>query len=320
MGYPIIIMHRGASDYLKWAIKQAKLNNDNVVLLGDKSNENFREFCSFGYLDDLDNAYSRKFTGLYEHMSTNNYKFELMCIDRWFVLLQYMVRENIEYLVHLDSDVMVYTNLDETVETYLREHLMCYHVIEQDYNAMRWVAGAGFSFWTMKGLKLFCDFIIDQYTQGIGELRAKWKWHHDTGRRGGICDMNLLYLFYQKNKDSIRNLSLISDDETSCFDLNLASGANYYQDEYRIKRTLFGDYIKQITFIRNQPFGYNLRLKRKVAFHSLHCQGKYKILMYSYYSGKKSFDDLLGFLNFAGPFLWKRFRELLRYKFDRSRS
>lgn len=320
MGYPIVIMHRGASDYLKWAIKQAKLNNDHVVLLGDPSNEHFRTLCDFEYLDRLDNAYSRKFAGLYEHMSTNNYKFELMCIDRWFVLLEYMVQKSIDCVVHLDSDVMVYTNLDDTVKTYLKGNLMCYHVIEQDYSAMRWVAGAGFSFWTREGLALFCDYILDQYTSGIGELRNKWKWHLDTGRRGGICDMNLLYLFFLKNREQIRNLAHISDDETYCFDLNLASGANYYPDEYRIRRTFFGDFIKEITFTGKQPYGYNLRLKKKVAFHSLHCQGKYKILMYSYYSGKKSFADLLGFLNFAGPFLWNRFKGLLSYKFGKSRS
>jgi hypothetical protein len=251
-------------------------------------------------------------------MSTNNYKFELMCIDRWFVLLEYMVRENIECLVHLDSDVMVYTNLDEIVKTYLSGRLACYHIIEQDYNAMRWVALASFSFWTQKGLKLFCDYIMDQYTAGIGELKNKWKWHLDTGKRGGICDMNLLYLFFLKNKDSIKNLGPVSDNESYCFDQNLASGANYHQDEYMIRKTVFGDYIKKITFILKQPYGYNLRLNKQVAFYSLHCQGKYKILMYSYYSGKKSFGDFLGFLNFAGPFLWKRFKELIRYKFSKN--
>jgi hypothetical protein len=283
--------------------------------LGDKSNEYYKDTYKFELLDNLENPYSKKFAGLYEHMSTNNYRFELMCIDRWFVLLEYMVREHVDYLVHLDSDVMVYSNLDETVTSYLSGHLMCYHIIEQEYSAMRWVAGAGFSFWTRKGLKLFCDYILDQYTTGIEELRTKWKWHLETGKRGGICDMNLLYLFYLKNKDSIKNLGPVSDDESYCFDQNLASGGNYYQDEYRIKRTVFGDYIKKITFIKKQPYGYNLRLNKQVAFYSLHCQGKFKILMYGYYSGKKSWADFLAYMNFAGPFLWKRFKELIRYKF-----
>jgi hypothetical protein len=287
------------------------------VLLGDQSNKHFSQYGRFYDLDTLQNEYSKQFAGLYRHMSSNNPRFEFICIERWFLLYEYMVRENIKACVHIDSDVMVYPNLDAIVADYLKKAIACYHIIEQEYESMRWVASAGFSFWTREGLKRFCEFVIQQYRQGMQELESKWNWHCDTGRRGGICDMSLLYLFYRKHPEHILNLAPVADN-AFCFDGNIASGTNFHADEFKVKRTIFGDYIKQITFIDHEPYGYHLLLKKRIAFYCLHCQGKFKILMFWYYTGERTWTDISEYLHFAAPFIWSRFKELIRYKLGTS--
>jgi hypothetical protein len=315
MSCPIVMIHRGSADYLKLALRQAKLFNENIILLGDKSNEHFGQMFTFEYIENLENQNVKQFEQVYKHMSTNNYRFELMCFERWFILLEYMKRENLAIAIHLDSDVMVYNTLNEIAGSFLTKYQACYHIPEQLYEENRWIAVPHFSFWTRECLGQFCNFMLDQYSSKIAELKEKWKWHQDTSRRGGICDMTLLYLFYRKNSNIIGNLAPVADDINYCFDLNLNTGDNYYKNEYSVRKSLFFNLIKKINFINGQPFCYNLKLNKSLALYDIHCQGKSKILMYKYFSGEKSARDLIDYLKFAGPFLWKRFVELIRYKF-----
>jgi hypothetical protein len=46
---PIILVHQGNSDYLKYALHQAKLFNQNstIFLIGDNSNDKYDIFLSY---------------------------------------------------------------------------------------------------------------------------------------------------------------------------------------------------------------------------------------------------------------------------------
>jgi len=224
-----------------------------------------------------------------------------------------MVRENLDYLFHLDSDVMVYTDLDVIANSFLNTYEACYHIPEQEFREKRWMAGAGCSFWTQKGLMKLCSFILEQYAYRIDELKDKWKWHNENRVNGGICDMTLLYLFYQKNKETIGNVAF-TVDEKYCFDLNFNSGDNYYKKEYRTTRSILFNNIKKISFKNNLPYGRNLRADKNIAFYNLHFQGRSKIFMFPYYTGVKSMNDRISYVRFAIPFLWNRLTTMLRNK------
>src|SRR5262249_58050889 len=49
----------------------------------------------------------------YQHMSTNPEEYELFCYLRWFYLLDYMELRGLERVLHLDSDFLLYSCMDE---------------------------------------------------------------------------------------------------------------------------------------------------------------------------------------------------------------
>ncbi len=314
MDCPIAIIHKGSPDYLKWSLLQVKLFNSDITLIGDLSNKYHEKTVKYTLIDNLKSEDAKRFKGIYQHFSANNYNFEVFCFERWFILLEYMKQNNLERIVHLDSDVMVYMNLNKLVIDELTKYQASYHVPNQEYSGMRWIAVPHISFWTRAALQSFCDFIINQYTSGIEELKSKWEWHKISKVGGGICDMTLLYLYYIKNTERIGNLAPTNEVDGFVFDLNINSGENYFQDEFKTKYAPLFKKLKRIKFIGGIPHGYNLKLNKNVTFGNLHCQGKSKLLMYFFFSGRKTLVDLYNYLIFAFPFLWKRYLQMLRSK------
>jgi hypothetical protein len=316
MNCPVVFIHQGSPDYLKWALYQASLNNKNITLLGDHSNEHYRGSFKFELIDNLKNENVKLFSEKYVHMSSCSYQFEFLCFVRWFVLYEYMIREDLEYVFHLDSDVMVYTGLDPIAQSFLKKYQACFHIPEQNFSEKRWMAGAGCSFWTRTGLQKFVQFILEEYALKLDDLREKWKWHNERAVKGGICDMTLLYLFYLKNTDKIGNVAR-SIDEGYCFDLNFNSGDNYFSHEYKTRHSILMNNIKVISFQDKLPYGMNIRAKKQIVFYNLHFQGRSKIFMFLYYTGKKSMEDRMTYLGFAIPFLWKRVFNSLRSRINK---
>ena len=113
---PIIIFHIGNNDYLRVAIKQAESYNNLVYLIGDNSN---KDFCK-NHLD-WTQFINPDFANIYKHISPNNYPFEKICIERWIIIYNFMVKYNIEKAFICDSDVLVYCNIDNIVEIFCKK-------------------------------------------------------------------------------------------------------------------------------------------------------------------------------------------------------
>jgi hypothetical protein len=309
MKYPLVIIHRGYSAYLKWAIMQASQVSKNVVLIGNEENKRLEDIVSYQPILQLSNPLYNDFLKVYEHMSTNEYKFELVCFERWFLLLDYMRKKSLEVLVHLDSDVMLFNDLHEIVQSFGENTLAAFHIPRQSYSENRWIAVAHTSIWTRKGLEQFCSFIADTYKNNKAELKAKWTSHGTDSRRGGISDMALLYLFYNKNEKDIINLAECRKNlkgEMYCLDLNINSSENYDQHEFALAPSPFFFKIKKLNYQDGVITALNFFHEKIVVFESLHCQGKAKILMFLYYRGKMKLADRLEFLGFAYHFFWQR--------------
>lgn len=304
MKCPVIIIHRGYSDYLKWAVLQAKASGNEVILLGDEKNLKLSAYVKHEYISDYGHSDYPTFLKNYKHMSSNDYKFELVCFERWFVLLEYLKRNSFEKVLHLDSDVMIYEEADKILQYFSGKFMAAYHIPEQTYSDNRWVAVPHTSFWTTQGLEKLCTFIIDEYTKGLEELKLKWQWHISSKAPGGICDMTLLYLFYRQNEDKIVNLAQ-TFNETFTFDSNINSPENYFQNEFSMTRKFFIS-IKNVFFENKIPYSKNLVLNKNIKLFALHCQGKAKILMFIFYKGKKEAADYLAYYLFLIPFLYKR--------------
>jgi len=320
MEYPFVIIHRGYSAYLKWAIMQARLISNQVVLIGNEENESLKDLAGYLPMTDLHEPLFAEFIKVYEHMSTNEYKFELICFERWFILLDFMKKKSLDVLVHLDSDVMIFNNMQEIVHSFKDDTLAAYHIPKQTYSEHRWIAVPHTSVWTRAGLEKFCSFILDTYRNNMPELKMKWDSHSTDEKRGGISDMALLYLFYAKNEKAIINLAECRQNQQGqlyCLDLNINSSENYDQHEFALAASPFLFNIKKLNHEKGIITALNFFLEKIVLFESLHCQGKAKILMFNYYRGKKTLADRIEFAAFALNFFLQRTTNYGRYMLRR---
>lgn len=275
---PVVFTHRlgvksGSQGYLPLAIQQAQQYNDRVILIGDRSNAHLNvEHYYYGeYAQEAD-----AFRPHYVHMCTNERSFELWCLQRHFILRDFMAAQGLDKMFLCDSDVMLYCNVS-TLETELEQYDLACNWAHTQWK-YRWSSSAHVSYWTRDVLAGFCDFIWETYTtlSGMATLREKWKWHVASGTHGGICDMTLLWLFIQ-DKNAL-NLARNTEERGAVFDNNINAPHNWLNDEYAMENG-----IKEISWRANQPLGYNFYGDEWIRFLGLHFQGNAKRLMHDYF-------------------------------------
>jgi hypothetical protein len=279
----IVFVHKGNSWYLSYALNQARSVNGNsdVVLIGDGDGHEGVQVVPF---ESLDQGNCDRFRSDYQHRSPNGYEFELFCWLRWFYLLEYMRREQVNSVLHLDSDVLLCSSLEEISRKYSDAMADCAFLIpRQDHDSFNWAASAHMSFWTIDLLEDFCAFCLDGLGRGEyqGPYKEKWNWHLSNQKPGGVSDMTTLYLFWRERQAQITNLAM--DHYGNVFDMLITSGFNYYEDEY-----LTDSGRKRIRFIDRRPYVFrNDGSGSPVRVHALHFQGVAKRHIPYYYSGSR---------------------------------
>ena len=156
----IIIFHLGNQEYVNLCLKQLKKYDNDVILLNDNPN-NFNKLkndtCNIvNYRDYYINA--SKFNKIYKHFSTNSYQLELICIIRWMCIYEYMKKHNIQRAFICDSDVLIYDNITNIDNQYLKDYdyMLC-------SSSSKNLTG-GQSIWNINKLKDFVEFIFEFYT------------------------------------------------------------------------------------------------------------------------------------------------------------
>jgi len=268
---PVVFIHKGDSEYLPLALRQAKAWNPEITLLGDRSNwsvwprwHNITDYPGSGALR------------AYLHMSSNPAEFEKFCFTRWFILRDFATYQNLDEVFYCDSDVVLYCDVNEARPpgTWDLALAMAHH--QPEY---RWSAAGHVSYWPVSTLSMFCEFVERTYgtKKGLETLNRKWAWHQKTGKPGGICDMTLLWLFAREHE--IKILTQVRDGRV--FDENINIPENRFPSEYRMRAG-----IKEITWREGQPHGFNLLLNEEIRFNALHFQGSAKRLINSYARAK----------------------------------
>lgn len=187
----IIVVHRGNQGYLRDALQCARSAGNEVVLIGDESNS---KDCNWIDFKDCQSEEYLYFSNIYEHMSSNPYKFELICFERYFLTYEYMKKNHLTDCVMMDSDVCLYEKI--TQETFKEADLAI--SIPEQKTKYSMSASAHFSYWKIEVMKEMLEFLISSYKNKLPEIYEKWDWHREKGAPGGICDMTLLYLFAKK--------------------------------------------------------------------------------------------------------------------------
>lgn len=270
---PIFVFHIGNPPYLKTMIKCAETNNV-VHLIGDKSN---REVCSiWAEAEDYIPKLYYEFEKVFEQMSDYSLEFDLNCFKRFFIMYEYMKRNNIPKMMFADSDLMIFFNISEFYNNNPCSVSLSIPYRQDNY---RWTAQAHCSLWTIESLKDFLIYTIDIYTSHKEKLKEKYQYHCEHSLKGGVCDMTLLYLWSQGRKD-VFNICKVKDG--AVFDHCIGQSSNYYDDEYKYNSVLR---VKKVKFINGIPYSFT-KDGNKVRMLALHCQGSSKTVMKDLADGK----------------------------------
>jgi hypothetical protein len=289
----IVFIHNGKSWYLPYVLRQAKFISpkSEVVLIGNDSGSEELEAKPLEALISKDII---NFQQSYKHLSSNSEKFELFCWLRWFYLLEYMRRERVQSVLHLDSDVLLFSSMEDIETNYSEIALNCaFSIPKQEFYSYEWCASGHISYWTIEALEEFCDFIVKSFnsTEYIELYRDKWNWHLKNQVVGGICDMTTLYLFWMDRQEKIGNLAI--NHNGNVFDHNINKASNYYENEYVIKSNK-----KKVTFVKGNAYlSSAANPDDLIRVHGLHFQNIAKQFIPSFYTGKnfkgKVYSDVM---------------------------
>ena len=296
----IVFVHGGDSWYLRYTTNQARSISAGspVVLLGDIQIGDGIITSPLERHKSSDMA--RRFREAYVHTHSGNREWELFCFLRWFCLLDYMEENRTESALYLDSDVLLYSSIEEIANAYNAPQLQCgLSIPRQSFESYHWHVSGHASYWTRESLKQFCDFATRSFSEEkyLAMYREKWAWNQRTGKPGGVSDMTALYLFWLESKDSIVNFAEVSNG--TVFDHNMNIPLNGEEDEY-----VMAGARKHIDFVDDKPVLTRRTTGDKIRAHELHLQGGAKNFIPLYYRGGpftgKTAGDSYAFLRRLG--------------------
>ena len=259
---PAVVVHHGAQDYLAISLDSiCKFYRPNLI--GDQTNQHMTQ--SWVNSDELGSELADRFRSVFTNMSSNPAEFEERCFLRYYWMLEFCKRNDLDRFIHFDSDVIVLAPLPEEV-------VQCPYLalsIPEDQSNKRWSVGPHVACWTMEALTEFCQFVIELYERNDSRLQDKFDHHIQNNLPGGVCDMTLLYLFCQdKGVENVTNATRYSP--IIGFNLNNCDG--YHRDEFD---KIMG--VKKMSRVNGRLCFFRNGVSVDVA--TIHAQGRAKLLM-----------------------------------------
>ena len=304
----IIITHRGNPPHLKYVLSQiAHTNPDaNIILMGDESNKNCR-FTKHVFLKDYWNM-ANDFAQVYTHLNSTSVEYELFCYQRWFCAYEYMKAHNLEAVFSLDSDVLVYDNLND-LHALLKNYPFAVSAKNLDAeNPGWWIAGPPIGYFHRDALKRMLDLFIKSYQDKkyLSLFDEKMNWHHSRNEPFGVCDMTQIFFFAQENKNKFFNLSqpFVLNGELTRIDETIMDTTECVADGVR----------KKLVFENGAVYAFDKNTNKKLRFPLIHFQGycpiNAKDWIKQYYTGTDL--KLCRFIEIYFP-KWKITKKLINY-------
>ena len=264
MKIPVVVISKTINPCpeLKLVVNQAKEWNSDVFLLGDEGNQDYcpdnHKFMSEYYegVEDFEN--------LYQHLSTNPQDIEKFCFSRWFVLRNFLRKENYEGALYLDNDILLFT--DASVEYQKRKHLYC---------MLSGRSSGHSSYWSLEGIEAFCDYLMDVYSsKGSYEfalLASHFQIRQHFNLPGGLCDMTLLESFARyKYPHLVGEGSVANPWSYDHYYDHVIQQAEGFECENGVKKFIFKN---------GKPYAKYLSTGNYIPFATIHFQGAHKPLM-----------------------------------------
>ena len=261
MNIPIIIVHRGYTFYLKLVLEQIRLFNPHtrICLISDASTDKYC-FVEHYNIDDYSKG-ADAFKMAYIHMSSNPYDYELICFQRWFCIRDFVKTQKIENFLCMDSDVLLYCNIDEVMQQY----------ITYDFTTCN-KQGPGCALFNISSISNFCGYMMSMYTEEflLNKMKSMYQGFIDNKRLGGICDMTAFVWFQDNIKCNVIDIAIPTNG--TCFDGCITWGQGFEMEDGK----------KKVYWIDNLPYGKLMNDQSLVRFYCLHFQGRSKYSMYKY--------------------------------------
>jgi hypothetical protein len=187
---PIVFVQRGLAFYFPTVVIQSarRCVSSLIHVISDIDPESFlpialKHRVRWTPIADLEAA-TVEFRRHYVHLSVNRPWLEQFCFERWFMIRELCRHQGIESIIHLDSDVLV--------ESDVGRHLMQRRGPTVMFSRRM---GPHVAFFRDIGqLENLCEDILVTYTtaEGVEGLRSAYRAIRDRGQFGSISDMYFL--------------------------------------------------------------------------------------------------------------------------------
>lgn len=182
----VLITHLGSSPYLEICVRRAMKAANRVVLLGDEQNADLGIGEHHLVTDPSLQDGIGEFRSAYQHWSrSQKVDFERFCIERWFLIRNFLRRENLDGCLAIDSDVLLFGNVAEESMRF-----SAYSMTLGRWDSVRAVPHCNF----LRGreaIEDFCSYVMDVYSNS-GKLNQLAVINRKKFKSAWISDMSLL--------------------------------------------------------------------------------------------------------------------------------
>lgn len=261
---PIVFIHIDDSEYLKYTLAQARIQNPDapIYLIGDEHNNNY-EFVIHYNLNNFSSE-AELFSKLYKHHSINSSDGELFCFRRWFVLKEFMERNDVPKCLYLDSDVLLFADIRKESMKYRNFDFTLSLGFSPGFNLVH----------NTRVLNDFCDFILKCFiSQPLYKKLVKTA-DQEPWSQGSVSDMVAFFEYQKQTPYKIGDISLVINKTKHDININLSEGFDMETG------------VKKITWIDDKPYCRDISSGSLVRFNSLHFQGGAKPLIKDHFRGE----------------------------------
>lgn len=256
----IVIIHMGFAKYLLYVLRQIKITNPNseIFLISDKENKKYSKYSTFVDISKIQSLESKSFKENYIHLGKSSPNYEMFCMLRWIILRDFMREYNIKECLHIDSDILIFSDLNKALNPFSNYKISLAHNLALTMHIK-----------DIEILDEFSKYLLFKYTNE-NELNKLKDMYYKTDRinngvAGSISDMDISREFFSSVKKPIGDLSEIVND--SIFDSAIVYGEPEFEmlkkGKYKLKKIFFENKIPFCNYVLN---GEN----KKIKFHSLH--------------------------------------------------
>ncbi len=256
----IVIIHMGFAKYLLYVLRQIKITNPNseIFLISDKENKKYSKYSTFVDISKIQSLESKSFKENYIHLGKSSPNYEMFCMLRWIILRDFMREYNIKECLHIDSDILIFSDLNKALNPFSNYKISLAHNLALTMHIK-----------DIEILDEFSKYLLFKYTNE-NELNKLKDMYYKTNRinngvAGSISDMDISREFFSRVKEPIGDLSEIVND--SIFDSAIVYGESEFEmlkkGKYKLKKIFFENKIPFCNYVLN---GEN----KKIKFHSLH--------------------------------------------------